>query len=556
MNIGQQYTMSHYCQTEMHQPSIQPPLPQLDEILRTLNYIATKVRTDGGFSNDMASQLRKRGYDVPTDSAKVVMKVFALAVNDAIQEKVNLTDEKGLHQLLTRDTPNPKSTPKPLNYYLNLNQDLEMAKSPLDLAECLKKNVPQWFVRNIIQHQFDIRWDTENGEPDDYHFYQFCDMKNTTRLLKYSPRLAHVQATLYKKCRRICGERRISENKEWLCPTVYIRTNDGWKTWRADEDKFTRVKNIIDDLSWIDRDILEFITQNADVQRGDSQESLKNSLQKPTLYWAVLKDGDFIPGQLQNLKLESISGTQVYVGKANNGIRGRWTKDKDNHCQMMKKCLDNVCAMTTYDPLRLEGIQLVDARLALANVRGERTALFVMKTFGDDVEKAKIKLRPSLDKVRKYFVNIPGFSRDIDETDELYCEIRECEQKIFDETAKVFSDNAEISSDEVQAELDTVQKYLNATEEYFDKVQVSSDFQDMIKKLQQELDEAKDCVEDLQNGSKKDKPLAEELLKEAEKQHRDGKRILNKRLNIIPSSVLRAKGRWQPRDMKYGMNSC
>ena len=548
--MEQQYTMPHW-QTEMHQPSIQPSLPQLGEILSTLNYIATKVRTDGGFSNNMATQLKNHGYDVSTAPREAVMKVFALAVNDAIQEKVNLTDEKGLHQLLTRDTPNPKSTPKPLNYYLNLNQDLEMAKSPLDLAECLKKNVPQWFVRNIIQHQFDIRWDTENGEPDDYHFYQFCDMKNTTRLLKYSPRLAHVQATLYKKCRRICGERRISENKEWLCPTVYIRTNDGWKTWRADEDKFTRVKNIIDDLSWIDRDILEFITQNADVQRGDSQESLKNSLQKPTLYWAVLKDGDFIPGQLQNLKLESISGTQVYVGKANNGIRGRWTKDKDNHCQMMKKCLDNVCAMTTYDPLRLEGIQLVDARLALAMVRRERTALFVMKTFGDEVEKAEIKLPVSLERVRDGTENIPVDFFD-DEICEHFSEIRKYEGKIFCETA-----NANTSSGEAQARLDTVQNYLNATEEYLHKVQVSSsDGQDVVKKLQKELDEAKDCVEDLRNGSKKDKRAAEDLLEEAEKQHRKGKTILNKRLNIVPSGVLRANGRWEPKDMKYGMNSC
>ena len=444
-----------------------------------------------------------------------------------------------------------------MNYYLNLDQDLEMlktAKSPLAMAKYLKKDVPQWFVRNIIQHQFDIRWCTENGKPVDYHFYQFCDMENTTTLLKYTPRLAHVQATLYKKCRRIYGVQRISESKEQLCPTVYIKTNDGWKKWQAQDDKFGHVEDINVVLSWIDPHILEFITQNADVQRGDSIESLNNSLKKPTLYWAVLKDGDFIPGQ--NLKLESISQTQIYVGKANNGIRGRWTKDKDNHCEMMKKCLDNVCAMTTYDPLRLEGIQLVDARLALAKVRGERTALFVMKTFGDDVEKAKIKLRASLDKVREYFVKIPRFFRDIKGIDELYSETYECEQKIFRETTKVFSDNAEISSDEVQTELDTVQKYLNASEEYFDKVQVSSDGQDMIKKVQQELDEAKDCVEDLQNGSKKDKPLVEELLKEAEKQHRKGKRILNKRLNIIPSGVLRAKGRWEPKDMKYGMNSC
>ena len=65
-----------HLQTEMHQPSIQPPLPQLGEILSTLNYIATKVRTDGGFSNNMASQLKKHGYDVPTAPREAVMKVL------------------------------------------------------------------------------------------------------------------------------------------------------------------------------------------------------------------------------------------------------------------------------------------------------------------------------------------------------------------------------------------------------------------------------------------------------------------------------------------------
>jgi hypothetical protein len=75
---------------------------------------------------------------------------------------------------------------------------------------------------------------------------------------------------------------------------------------------------------------------------------------------------------------------------------------------MMKKCLDNVCAMTTYDPLRLEGIQLVDARLALANVREEKTALFVIKTFGDGVEKSQIaqqKIEKRLDKVKHILKN-------------------------------------------------------------------------------------------------------------------------------------------------------
>ena len=101
--------------------------------------------------------------------------------------------------------------------------------------------------------------------------------------------------------------------------------------------------------------IKRFIEKNADKQ-NDDDASLEASLEKPTLYWAVLYEGDFITGE--NLKISDIGNTQVYVGKANKGIKGRWISDSDNHCEMMKSCLNNICAMTNYDPLRMKGIQL------------------------------------------------------------------------------------------------------------------------------------------------------------------------------------------------------
>ena len=552
-----------------------PQLLPLGKILFNLKCFAVKVREDRSFCADMAYQLRDNGYGVEeSHCAKQVMKALALAVNEAIQEKVNLSqinlnngwkEYLQLKQLL--EVPSSKSLH---DYFVNRTIPLE-AKSPLDMAKYLKKDVPQWFVRNIIQHQFDIRWYTPTRKPNDYNFYQFCDMNNTTRLLKYTPRLAHVQATLFKKCRRICGVQRISESKKQLCPTVYIKTNDGWKTWQAQDGEFGHVEDINVDLSWIDPHILEFITQNADVQRGDSIESLKDSLKKPTLYWAVLKDGDFIPGQ--NLKLESISQTQVYVGKADNGIRGRWTKDKGNHCEMMKKCLDRVCAMTTYDPSRLEGIQLVDARLALVKVRQvteptpdlfprqkpqeEKTALFVIKTFGDDVEKADLKLRASYNVIREFLQEIQIKKLELKSTFNLFRkeeeEIMNDEFKIF-KYEKTFSDYAEKSSDEIQAELDTIQDYLDVVEEYLNKVQRPSfkNYQEMVKKLQEELPEAKTCVHDFRNASNTSKSVAKELLKATEGKHRIGKRDIGTKLNIIPSDVL--KNRWEPKDMRYGMN--
>ena len=538
------------------------PLLPLKTILSNLKCFAENVRKDQIFCWYMAYQLRDNDYHVEEfHCAKQVMKALALAVNEAIQEKVNLSqinnDPKEYLQLeKLLEVPPSKSLH---DYFVDRTIPLG-AGSPFDMASDLKKNVPQWLVRNIIQHQFDIKWCTLTGKPDDYNFYQFYAMEDTTNLLKYGPRLDQVQATLYKECRSIYDAQSIIESKEQLCPTVYIKTNCGWRTWQADEDIFTHGENIIDDLSWIDPDILRFITENADVQRGDT-ESLENTLKsKPTLYWAVLQDDDVIDVE-RALELESISETQVYVGKANNGIRGRWTKDKDNHCEMMKRCLDNVCAMTTYDPLRLEGIQLVDARLALAKVRQvteptpalfPKTALFVIKTFGDDVEKAELKLEASYKVITECSQEIQmRRSHPIFEGGDVM--IDECKICGYQQ---IFSHFAEKSSDEIQAELDTVQDYLDVVEEYLNKVELPFfDDHEMVynkTRLQEELHEARACVDDFRNASNTSKPVAEELLKKTEKRHRIGKRDIGTNLNIIPYKVL--KGTWLPKDMRYGMN--
>ena len=71
-------------------------------------------------------------------------------------------------------------------------------QSPVALAKILKRNVTQEFVKSIIELQFKIKWKTERGEPADYTYYEFCDNTNTTKLLKYIPRQAHVKATPYK----------------------------------------------------------------------------------------------------------------------------------------------------------------------------------------------------------------------------------------------------------------------------------------------------------------------------------------------------------------------
>ena len=537
------------------------PPPQLDDVLQTLKNVIEGIETDADYRRDMATQLKEtHGYDdlEAESSAEGVMKVFALVLKYIFQMRVNLTEinndevEESLYQLLTRDKPRPGS----LSDYLKSKQayaGVRAAKSPLDLAKYLKKGTPQWFVRSLIQHQFDIKWDTDNGEPEDYTFYQFCGMKNTSSFLKYYPRQDHVKATLYKECRIISHDVQ-GMRKEELCPMVYIKARDGWKRCQVDGVNFAPVEDIDDHLNWIHIKIREFIKENADVQEDESEQSLTT----PTLYWAVLENRDF--RNYENLELNEISKTQVYVGKAINGIQGRWTRDGDNHCSEMKRCLNNVCAMTTYDPLRLEGISLVDARLALAKVREEETALFVIKTFGDEFEKAKMSLLACLEVIRK------TLSKFLPEPNS---ELLEYEDEIFPDVVTIFSDDAETLSNEAEEILNTIEKYLYTAGKYLHNMQDTP----TLKKLYKNLNEATTCVNDLRNDSKKE---LVDRLKKAEKQHQDGKRILNENLDIIPypndpnpnpnrpnpnpnpnrpNPNPNPNERWQPKDMRYGMNS-
>ena len=538
------------------QPATSPP--QLNDVLQILKNVVNEIETNQDYRRDMATQLKEtHGYSLePNSSPENVIKEIAIEINYIFQKRVDFSDirkkrvdlsdtrnketETSLHQLLTRDKPKPNCPPKPLREYLDWNQydGVLEAKSPLDLARKLKKDVPQWFVSNIIQHQFDIKWSTDTGEPEDYTFYQFYEMQNTSSLLKYAPRRAHVEATLYKKCRSISHDVQ-GKSKEELCPMVYIRTVAGWKSWKAGEpDDFNAVEDIDTDLNWIHRDILKFIKENADQQKDD-RKSLKKSLKKPTLYWAVLDDKDLRPPTLNEF-----SKTQVYVGRAKYGIHGRWTVDSKNHCSMMKKCLDDVCAMTPYNALKLKGIQLVDARLALAKVREEeRTALFVVKTFGDEFEKAKMSLQACLEVIPKTLSKL---------LPEPNSELLKYKDEIFPDVVTMFSDDAETLSNEAEEMLNTIEKYLNTAYKCLHKIPKTP----TRETLRQKLNEAAACVKDLRNDSKK--KLADRLKKaeasliEAEKQHQNGERILNENLDIIPLSD--PNERWQPKDMRYGMN--
>ena len=538
----------------------------LKTILSSLKDIANTVSTNHQFVKE---QLKECKYDVPEneDSPDGVMNVLALAVNEAIQLKVDLkkVDPENMENYNSKRLAKLLGVESLYDCFLKKikkEQLFQKAESPRDMAEYLRKNVTQKVVKSIFQSQFQIKWNTSTGEPTDYKFYKFCDTEQTTKLFKYDPRQAHVKATLYKECtsrsQSMSYVQSICKRKEQLCPEVYVRSNAEWKTWDAETRIFTKSES--ENFSWINESIKSFIDENADEQAVDN---LEQCLSKPTLYWAVLEDKDFLSGE--KLKLEEIGKTQVYVGKANNGIRGRWTKDKGNHCKMMKDCLDNVCAMTTYDPLRLKGIQLVDARLALAKVRGERTALFAIKTFGDDVEKAKLQLQASMDKVQPYLDELDQAlsPADEDQTDKELLPLKKVlkELKTFLDKEEVPLNKAAPSAKENEAYLGKAKKYLNKVEEYLNRAKeclktfqtsTCEELAETVKQVETELDQAKADIDVWQKDLNPEKLHAKVLLKKAEKQHRQGKRIVNTGLHIIPSNV--CKIGWEPKDMGYGLN--
>ena len=587
---------------------------KISRLLNELEETVTNARRNPKTRNGMKEAVGERGYDwfdndndVPEHNVEQVMNVFAAVVDGLIQNKVDLRNryteevDKQLCQLLA---PKSKSL-CPTFFKQNTLQNIKEAKSPLDLAACLKKGVPHWFVENLIQRQFQIRWNTQtettqspNGEPDDYTFYQFCDKKNTTELLKYIPRRAHVQVTLYRECRKKNVVTLRDITKEKLCPKVYVRVAGEWQSWKAveqqqqpqqqgEEVKY-ELEDVIDinsHLPWINQSIVEFITKNADEQKN---ESLADPLAKPTLYWAVMEDRDFMSGE--NLHLKEISQTQVYVGKANNGIKGRWMKDSDSHCKMMKKCLANVCAMTTYDPLRLEGIQLVDARLALAKVREEKTALFVIKTFDDDVEKAEMalhKAEASLCKVIEHLQNNDFSELHIDKVlqsllgaTESLCQAQKFCYKYLTKAKKSLS-KAQDCEDLLEAQkscctyLKKAEVYLRQPKELCREILINtykwylhlvkeSGRKSLIKAVESVCQAknvfhaARATLQQLNSHHEKEqnkrqdklnKAAAIEELEEAEKCHRDGDRVDSTK--IIHEDDIQ----WLPKDMRYGMNN-
>ena len=246
-------------------------------------------------------------------------------------------------------------------------QALRKAKSPLDFADKLNESTHTniELIEKLIQHQFEIKWNKIRSE--------FSAKAGSRELLHHSPRNAQVKVQLYKEFLKH-GLKKLSDSGE-LCPAVYMRDHAGeWKqgTWgenkgkRSQQQVFQTIENIKKELEWMQNPIFEAVEQNLNKNNGE----LSQSLTKPSVYWAVINDNDFLAGP--PLDLNEVGKSQVYIGETKTGIKNRWFTDGKNHGSCIMNSLNDKPSPTN--------AQLVHARLALAYFRDEHQALFLMNT--------------------------------------------------------------------------------------------------------------------------------------------------------------------------------
>ena len=204
-------------------------------------------------------------------------------------------------------------------FFLNFSgweETLSMAKSPLDLAKHLKKSAPLWLVKNLIKNQFGFKWATETGIPSSFSYYEFCEGQGSLKHMKYKPKKAQIKVELYQES-LMRSPRELQLSEEELCPLVYVKTTEGWKSWQAKGGKVEIVRSN-EDFKWIHESIRNYILENADEMRGDNEgdqsrnekTNLEKALEKPALYWVVIND-NFQIGPSSQLK--DVGHTQVCV---------------------------------------------------------------------------------------------------------------------------------------------------------------------------------------------------------------------------------------------------
>ena len=332
---------------------VEKELDSLEIRIRNLYENVASRRKTAGYLTELGYEGCDDGGNIDADRVKNVL--HQEVINRCFAKRVDLTtkpsDRQGLKKLLCDSLPKNIKT-RQIDLYFNLDvlvQHRRKLKSPLDFIEknILYSSTIQTFLKKFIECQFQLKWATDNGWPREFSYYAFCEVvcqhwtqtEMRTKVLKNTVRNAQVKVQLYRYYKtHTQNEFHVKD----LCPTVYVRT--GKKQWRSLNGELEAfAKNGVNNFDWISEPIRRYI-----LSKAETIPKLPHAkLTKPTLYWAVVEDSNFQAGE--NLKLNQIGKTQVYVGKANKGIKDRWLTSPSSHCHKMKRCLSVFRDNKTYN---------------------------------------------------------------------------------------------------------------------------------------------------------------------------------------------------------------
>ena len=357
-------------------------LTSLEICMRNLYKNIDSGRETAGYLTELGYEGCYHGVNIDADRVKDVLhqEVIIRCFTKRVDLTTDPPDEQGLNELLCDSLPESMKKRR-IDSYFRIDKLVKhrlKLTCPLDFIEkkILYPSTIQTFLKKFIECQFQLKWATSNGWPREFSYYKFCDvmisqpwieksMRET--VLKNRVRNAQVKVQLYRHY--MTHIRNEFEDRD-LCPTVYVRT--GKKRWRSLNRELVALEGDgVDQFNWINEPIQSYILSEAETipeaELGDERRLIE-WLTKPTLYWAVVEDSNFQAGE--NLKLNQIGRTQVYVGQANKGIKNRWLTSSSSHCHKMKKCLSVFRDVKTYNAELVSDVQLVDAVLLLEKLKG------------------------------------------------------------------------------------------------------------------------------------------------------------------------------------------
>ena len=148
-------------------------------------------------------ELETQGYKYfPQEDVGVqhVMNVLCHAIDVRMSRKFNLVEDD--LDTIKRELCSLLEI-KNIECFLKTDnlEALRKAKSPLDFADKLNESTDRKIelIEKLIQHQFEIRWNTKSGDPKDFTYSKFCAKAGSRELLHYSSRNAQVKVQLYKE---------------------------------------------------------------------------------------------------------------------------------------------------------------------------------------------------------------------------------------------------------------------------------------------------------------------------------------------------------------------